>query len=530
MKTGKFIISIIAMLIFIGLNETFGQWLFNGNHIYNTNTQNVGIGTGLLWTPTEKLHVNNALNSAGIMAESSYAGATQKAYGYFRIKSTASGDMFNLVLRRRAGRSEMLQSCYDASTATWREYTYFDFANYKYEMRAGIGDVEYMNSGNLLFNNSGNVGIDITPDDHGLNVLNYNEGKAAVQGLDQEFGITYASGMLGILNPQPMGVPVYAYNAGVLGIKHNNGGNGAAVYGWNLDAGNTANYGGIFVADGAATTTDYTNFGVYGLAKKANINFAGKFLGRVEVDGHPSSTEAADYTSTVFKATTNHTIATDTRAIEGISVPAPGYGYGVYAEGGYRGVYGFANGAGYTGTTIGVYGYSSGTAGTRYGVYGYGYNPGGTNAIGVFGTASDATNNWAGYFSGDCYISSDLRIGTTTQATGYALSVNGKVACEEVLVEDLGSWPDYVFAEDYDLMSLDELEKSIQKNKHLPGLPSASEVEENGLMLGDMQKRIMEKVEELTLYTIEQGKMINELQQKMDKLEKENARLRKHSK
>jgi len=126
-------------------------------------------------------------------------------------------------------------------------------------------------------------------------------------------------------------------------------------------------------------------------------------------------------------------------------------------------------------------------------------------------------------------VSSDLRIATTTQATGYALSVNGKVACEEVLVEDLASWPDYVFAEDYDLMSLEELEKSIQKNKHLPGLPSAAEVEENGLMLGDMQKRIMEKVEELTLYTIKQDKMIKELQDKMERLEKENAKLRKHS-
>jgi hypothetical protein len=175
------------------------------------------------------------------------------------------------------------------------------------------------------------------------------------------------------------------------------------------------------------------------------------------------------------------------------------------------GLYGWSNAAAYTGYGYGVYGYATGSTGVRIGVYGY---------------ASGGTTNWAGYFAGDAYISSDLRIATTTQATGYALSVNGKVACEEVLVEDLANWPDYVFAEDYKLMSIEELEKSIEKNKHLPGLPSAAEIEENGLMLGDMQKKLMEKVEELTLYTIQQGKMISELQQKMENLEKDNAKLR----
>jgi hypothetical protein len=174
------------------------------------------------------------------------------------------------------------------------------------------------------------------------------------------------------------------------------------------------------------------------------------------------------------------------------------------------GVRGTANAATYTGSSYGVFGEATGTSGTR---------------IGVYGTASGGTTNWAAYFAGDAYVSSDLRIATTTQATGYALSVNGKIACEEVLVEDLANWPDYVFAENYKLMTLPELEKSIKENNHLPGLPSAAEIENNGLMLGDVQKKMMEKIEELTLYTIEQGKLINELQQKMESLEKENAKL-----
>jgi len=119
-------------------------------------------------------------------------------------------------------------------------------------------------------------------------------------------------------------------------------------------------------------------------------------------------------------------------------------------------------------------------------------------------------------------------VGTATVATGYLLSVDGKIACEEVLVKDDGNWPDHVFSEGYNLMDLKELEKSIQKNNHLPGIPSAKDVEENGFQLANMQKRVLEKVEELTLYTIdqgkiieEQGKLIDELQRKIEALEKQ---------
>jgi hypothetical protein len=67
-------------------------------------------------------------------------------------------------------------------------------------------------------------------------------------------------------------------------------------------------------------------------------------------------------------------------------------------------------------------------------------------------------------------------------------------------------------------MDLQGLEKSIKENGHLPGLPSASHVEENGYELADMQKRILEKVEELTLYTIEQQKMIDQLRKEIELL------------
>jgi len=87
---------------------------------------------------------------------------------------------------------------------------------------------------------------------------------------------------------------------------------------------------------------------------------------------------------------------------------------------------------------------------------------------------------------------------------------NGLLQAKEVKVT-LSGWPDYVFGEDYKLMSLDETEKFINENGHLPGVPSAQEVEEEGLSLGEMNARLMQKVEELTLHVIELQKQIEEL-------------------
>ena len=114
----------------------------------------------------------------------------------------------------------------------------------------------------------------------------------------------------------------------------------------------------------------------------------------------------------------------------------------------------------------------------------------------------------------------ELGIGTATTKAGYKLSVDGKVACEEVLVENSTNWPDHVFSDGYELMSLNQLEESIEKNNHLPGVPSATEVVENGFSLGEMQKIVLEKVEELTLYTIKQGKQIEELKRENEELRK----------
>jgi hypothetical protein len=105
-------------------------------------------------------------------------------------------------------------------------------------------------------------------------------------------------------------------------------------------------------------------------------------------------------------------------------------------------------------------------------------------------------------------------------ATGYQLSVVGKIIAEEVKVQLYAAWPDYVFSNNYKLMPLDQLEQSINANKHLPNIPAAAEVEKNGIMLGDMNRKLMEKVEELTLYIIDLNKKNNVLAEKVEQLEK----------
>jgi hypothetical protein len=91
-----------------------------------------------------------------------------------------------------------------------------------------------------------------------------------------------------------------------------------------------------------------------------------------------------------------------------------------------------------------------------------------------------------------------------------ALAVNGKITCKEVEVT-LTGWADYVFNDDYQLTPLSEVEKFIKENKHLEGIPSEKEIVENGLSVGEMNKQLMKKVEELTLYVIQLQKQVNEL-------------------
>ncbi len=107
-------------------------------------------------------------------------------------------------------------------------------------------------------------------------------------------------------------------------------------------------------------------------------------------------------------------------------------------------------------------------------------------------------------------------VGIGTSVPDQKLTVKGKIHTEEVIVDLSIPGPDYVFEEDYDLMPLEKIEQFIQSNNHLPEIPSAAEMEENGVELGVMNMLLLKKIEELTLHTIQQQKLIDELYQKIE--------------
>lgn len=111
----------------------------------------------------------------------------------------------------------------------------------------------------------------------------------------------------------------------------------------------------------------------------------------------------------------------------------------------------------------------------------------------------------------DAIFDKSVAIGTDIQ-DGYDLAVCGNIRAADVKVHAVSDWCDYVFEDDYELKSLEEVEAFIEQNKHLPEIPSAVEVETEGIQVSEMLQLMMKKIEELTLYTIEQDKRIKELE------------------
>jgi hypothetical protein len=115
---------------------------------------------------------------------------------------------------------------------------------------------------------------------------------------------------------------------------------------------------------------------------------------------------------------------------------------------------------------------------------------------------------------------------TTANTDVFVVHGNGVLSAKKIFTEKIEIrpdavgcyWYDHVFYPDYKLRSLNELEQFIKKNNHLPEIPSAKEVAENGIDLGDMQAKLLLKIEELTLYILQQNKEITDLQNQINEL------------
>jgi hypothetical protein len=135
-------------------------------------------------------------------------------------------------------------------------------------------------------------------------------------------------------------------------------------------------------------------------------------------------------------------------------------------------------------------------------------------STGVLGTTNGGEKialKWD--YNGNVGIGTDL----TSNTAGYKLSVNGYIRAKKIVVQT--GWADFVFKKEYCLKPLSEVENFIQQNGHLPEIPAAADIETNGADLGEVARLQMQKIEELTLYVIEQNKKIEEQNKRIKALE-----------
>jgi hypothetical protein len=153
-----------------------------------------------------------------------------------------------------------------------------------------------------------------------------------------------------------------------------------------------------------------------------------------------------------------------------------------------------------------------------YGLFGY------ADALSIVGGGNSSGNRkirlWAEggtTLGGNGIVEGNLSVGTSSTPLGYRMSVDGKIIAEELRIQNSIVWPDYVFDTQYKLPTLDYIAAFINANHHLPDVPSAKEVEAQGIAVSEMQAVLLRKIEELTLLLIEQDKKITQLQSALKK-------------
>lgn len=192
---------------------------------------------------------------------------------------------------------------------------------------------------------------------------------------------------------------------------------------------------------------------------------------------------------------------------------------------------GASSGLGTSGTENIFIGYSSGLGKTGSNNIFIGNNVGesSNNKLNIDNAATATPLIWGDFALDQLKLNGKVGIGSVTSfptlaggvsVSNYKLFVTGGILTDEVRVtlSSSGTWADYVFFKDYDLKTLPEVETFIEKNGHLPNVPSAAQVKEDGIALGEMAKIQQEKIEELTLYLIQQDKEIKALKAQMQLL------------
>jgi hypothetical protein len=133
---------------------------------------------------------------------------------------------------------------------------------------------------------------------------------------------------------------------------------------------------------------------------------------------------------------------------------------------------------------------------------------------------ADALGFGRGNSNNSLFVVSSGNVGIGTLTPDEKLTVKGKVHAEEVLIDLAVPAPDYVFEKDYSLTPLSEVQAYISQHKHLPEVPSAKEMETNGVKVGEMEMILLKKIEELTLHLISKDEQLKKLEERLERLEK----------
>ena len=163
---------------------------------------------------------------------------------------------------------------------------------------------------------------------------------------------------------------------------------------------------------------------------------------------------------------------------------------------------------------------------TRYGWIGDGSST--NNDIYLYADAGNSLHFATNGVNDRMFINTSGYVGiNTTDTKGYQFAVNGSAIATSMTVKLNANWPDYVFKSNYQLPSLTDVKTYIDQTHHLPEMPSEYEVAKDGINLGEMNKLLTKKVEELTLYLIDKDKQLNNQQEKMAQMEARLERLEK---
>jgi hypothetical protein len=461
----KFIITLLVL--FSAINFSFAQWT-GTTDIYNTNSGNVGIGTT---SPASKLEIvastNNSSIKTGSLELQSYA-----------INNSWIGDN-----------------------------TYFDGSNFVYR-NSGYASQLYFHNGGISFStgenggaggsfllntrmtilNSGNVGIGTTNPGAKLDILNSVNGSMSLQAGANDFGqaFYYAEDTRPnnvntprvVMHLSAQGTPNYAYGQRWYLKEGKNGGPVADA----TDKGtNQLIFSTATAEDLLATPTDIMTLVGNGKVGIGTTNpTAALQLGDF---GNGSSTQLVIPGTYNFEQMRLGQIGNGNMAMEFVNhnggLSSDGIKFLVSADAGAPGLQ-----------------MQYATPATAYSTLSY--------QTGLYMN-----------FSGN------IAIGTTNVPTGYKLAIAGNAIAESMTVKLQANWPDVVFKKNYALMPLSEVKTYIDKNQHLPEIPAAAEVEKDGVNLGEMNRLLVKKVEELTLYLIEKDKEEKSQQQQINELKKQ---------